>query len=548
MPAAPTDEDAALAVRLNEQPFAPVLHKIGVVAARENIDVYLVGGAVRDLLIGRSTTDLDFVTVGKDTGIRLAEAVSDALGGTTAHVYENFGTAAVRLADPWPDQDETVLEFVAARTESYRSTSRKPAVEAASLGDDLRRRDFTVNALAADLHPDRFGALRDAFDGRSDLERGLLRTPLDPEATFEDDPLRMVRAARFAAQLGFEIEEATFAGMREKAARVEILSQERITEELRKTLNAPTPSTGFDLLERAGLLTFILPELTDLKGVEERDGERHKDNFYHTLQVVDNLADLTSDRPPEETHWLRWAALLHDIAKPKTKRWKPERGWTFDGHEHEGARWIPDLFRRLKLPTGERMQYVRKLVQLHHRPADLTGDDVTDSAVRRLLYDAGDDADDLMTLVRADITSGNPRRVERYRRAFDRVEQKMQAVEEKDRIRNFQPPVDGNEIMDALGIGEGVAIGILKDHIKEAILEGEIPNEHDAAYAYMMRMKDEALRRGRLFDTMHDRLDGPERRALGAIKEVLFTGALPDDDEAALKKLERVKAATLADY
>jgi poly(A) polymerase len=541
---------------LQDRPFEPLLRRIGRIAAREGIEAYAVGGMVRDVLLGRATTDLDFVTVGPDTGIQLAEAVADALDGHTAHVYPKFGTAAVRVPagevlDPpgdgtrEADDDVLVLEFVAARKESYRSHSRKPDVEPGTLEDDQRRRDFTVNALAIHLHPDRFAELIDPFDGLRDLEQETLRTPLGPDATFEDDPLRMIRAARFATQLDFWIDEEAFAAMRHNASRVDILSQERITDELQKIIVADQPSTGFKILESTNILERILPELARMKGVETVDGVSHKDNFYHTLQVVDNVAERTADRPAEETRWLRWAALFHDIAKPDTKRYSAEEGWTFHGHEDKGARMVPDLFRQLKLPLDDRMKYVQKLVRLHHRPIALVDDDVTDSAVRRLLYEAGDDIDDLMTLVRSDVTSSNPHRRRRYLRAFDGVEQHMAAVEEKDRLRNFEPPVDGYEIMETLGIDEGVSVGIAKTWIREAILDGEIPNEHDAAYDYLMAIKDEALRRGDLFETMLERMEGPERRATGAVKEAVFRDDLPADEDEALAHLERVKDEAL---
>ena len=483
-----------LSSKLKNQPYEPILRRVGEVAAREGIEAYAVGGVVRDVLLGRETTDIDFVTVGPGTGIRLAEAVAEALGGRTAHVYPNFGTAAIRLPDALPGGRALVLEFVAARKESYRADSRKPLVEEGTLEDDLRRRDFTVNAMAIHLAPGRFGELIDPDGaGLRDLEQKILRTPLDPLRTFEDDPLRMVRAARFAAQLGFRVHPETFAAMQKKARRIRIVSQERITDELQKIMCAPRPSVGWRLLFEAGLLRHFFPELAALKGVETIEGHRHKDNFDHTLQVLDNLVRLTEDRPCEETLWLRWAALLHDIAKPKTKRFEEGVGWTFHGHEIRGARMIPKLFRRLRLPTDERMRYVQKLVRLHHRPVALVDEHVTDSAVRRLLFDAGDTIDDLMTLVRADITSKNPRRVRRYLRAFDEVEQKMAEVEEKDRLRNFQPPVDGREIMETLGLKPGPVVGRLKEAVREAILEGLIPNEHDAAFEYLMRIKDEIL-------------------------------------------------------
>lgn len=535
-----------LTLILENQPYTAVLRAVGEEAVRLGIAAYAVGGVVRDALLGRRTTDVDFVTVGPGTGIRVAKAVGQRLGGRTVHVYENFGTAALRLAASTPDDEALVLEFVAARRESYRRDSRKPRVEDGTLDDDQRRRDFTINTLAVCLAPDRFGDLIDPFDGRADLAHERIRTPLEPHRTFADDPLRMIRAARFATQLGFTIDPATRAAMHDQAHRVEILSAERIIDEVQKIMIAPTPSVGLKLLEEAGLLKRFFPELVALKGVEQVDGQRHKDNFYHTLQVLDNLAAMTAHRPAEATRWLRWAALLHDIAKPLTKRFVEGTGWTFHGHEDRGGRMIPKLFRRLKLPLDERMDYVQKLVWLHHRPVALVDDEVTDSAVRRLLFDAGDAIDDLMALVRADITSKNPRRVQRYLAAFDRVEKKFVEVEEKDRLRNFQPPVDGREIMEVLGIGEGVAVGIVKEAIREAILDGEIANEHDAAFAHMMRIKDEALRRGALFDEVMGLLQGPERRATGAIKQEIFSGVIPQDHDAALKYLMAVKDNVLA--
>lgn len=534
-----------LSEQLKRQPYESVLRRIGQVASREGIEAYAVGGVVRDLLLGRKTTDIDFVAVGPGSGIRLAKAVARALGGRTAHVYENFGTAAVRLPAR-RGQEPLVLEFVGARRESYRRDSRKPIVEEGTLRDDQLRRDFTINAMAIDVHPDRFGDLIDPFDGLGDLDRKVIRTPLDPEQTFEDDPLRMIRAARFAVQLGFSIHPDTFAAMQAKAERVRILSRERITDELQKIICAPVPSMGFRLLFEAGLLEAFFPELVALHGVEAVDGHRHKDNFFHTLQVLDNVATMTADRSCEETRWLRWAALLHDIAKPLTKRFVPGAGWTFHGHEDRGARMVPRLFNQLKLPGDERMKYVQKLVRLHHRPVALVDERVTDSAVRRLLFDAGDDIDDLMVLVRADVTSKNPHRVRRYLSAFDRVEEKMAEVEEKDRLRHFQPPVDGHEIMQTLGVREGIVVGIIKETIREAILEGEIPNEHDPAFDFMMRIKDEAFRRGALFEEVVRSLQGPERAATGAIKEAVFTGDVPQDHDEAVAFLLRVKDEALA--
>ena len=482
-----------LSIPLNGAPFRGLLQTIGRVAEASGIEAYAIGGIVRDLFLGRSTTDLDFVSIGQNSGIRLAEAVSEALGGKTVHMYPTFGTAAIRVPLAPKSKQTMVLEFVGARRESYNSDSRKPVVEEGTLEDDQKRRDFTVNAMGICLDSAHFGDVIDPFDGRADLEAKILRTPLDPHITFEDDPLRMIRAARFAAQLNFRIEPATFDAMCEKAERIRIVSGERIIDELQKIIVCTRPSVGFDLLFRSGILHHIFPELTALSGVEEIRGHRHKDNFYHTLQVVDNLVDLVADRPAEQTRWLRWAALLHDIAKPKTKRFSKEAGWTFHGHEDRGGRMIPKLFRRLKLPLDERMRYVQKLVRLHHRPVALVDDQVTDSAVRRLLFEAGEDIEDLMTLVRADITSKNPRRVRRYLNAFDRVDEKLLEVEEKDRLRSFQPPVDGNEIMKVLDLPPGRAVGIIKKAIREAILEGEIPNDYDAAFAYMMEIKDEVL-------------------------------------------------------
>ena len=526
-------------------PYGDLLRAIGAVAAGIGLEVYAVGGVVRDVLVGRTTTDIDFVTIGQGSGIALAEAVASDMGGKAVHVYPKFGTAAIRLPSSREHADDMVLEFVAARRESYRSDSRNPIVEAAGLEEDLRRRDFTVNAMAANLHPDRYGEVVDLFGGLDDLEDRLLRTPTAPAETFADDPLRMIRAARFAAQLRFDLDDETFDAMQGESHRIEILSQERITEELQKIMCADVPSIGFKILFGAYILQRIFPELADLQGVETVGGQGHKDNFYHTLQVLDNLVEMTWNRSCEETLWLRWAALLHDIAKPMTKRFSPGTGWTFHGHEDLGSRLIPKLFARLKLPTDERMKYVQKMILFHHRPVALVDEDVTDSAVRRLLFDAGEDIEDLMTLVRADITSKNPRRVRRYLEAFDRVDEKFAEVEEKDRLRDFQPPVDGNEIMEALGIREGVSIGIIKSAIREAILEGDVPNEHDAAFSYMMQIKDEALRRGELFDEIVGDLRGPERAAIGAIKEALFSGDIPADHDSAYAYLMEVKEAAL---
>ena len=475
--------------------YEGVLREVGAIADRIGVSTYAVGGFVRDLLLNRRSTEIDFVTLGDtpgtESGIAVAEAVGKELGRCSVDVYPSFGTAAVRFSDKQRYPVE-LLEFVAARKESYRSDSRKPEVTRATLEEDQLRRDFTINAMAVSLTAGSFGTLLDPFDGRGDLDRRILRTPREPEQTFEDDPLRMIRAVRFAAELDFGIDAAALHAMHAKADRVGILSQERITDELQKIMLSDVPSVGFKLLHATGILDHFLEELSALQGVETVGGQAHKDNFFHTLQVVDNLVAMTSDRAATDTLWLRWAALLHDIAKPRCKRFQ-SGGWTFHGHEDRGARMIPGLFRKLKLPRDERMKYVQKLVRLHHRPVSLVDEAVTDSAVRRLLFDAGDDIEDLMTLVRADITSKNPGRVRRYLRAFDEVDQKMIEVEEKDRVRNFQPPVDGLEIMETLGLSPGKAVGILKDAIREAILEGRVENDHDAAFAYLMEIKDEVL-------------------------------------------------------
>ena len=481
-----------LTTHIQQTPFASVISTIGQIADHHGIESYVIGGFVRDLMLGRETKDIDIVCVGDGKGLELARQVGAHFGGQKVHYYPNFGTAAVRIFGA-QFEEPIDIEFVGARSESYRRNSRKPIVESGTLEEDQYRRDFTVNAMGFHIAPQRFGDVVDPFDGRQHLEAKLLKTPLDPLATFEDDPLRMLRGARFSAQLNFKIADEAYAAMTTMAHRVNILSQERIIEEFQKIMLSPRPSVGFRPLFTTGILDLLFPELSALKGVEEIKGHRHKDNFYHTLQVVDNLVELVADRDPQDTLWLRWAALLHDIAKPKTKRFSPSHGWTFHGHEDKGGRMVPKIFKRLKLPMDDRMKYVQNLVRLHHRPVALVNEEVTDSAVRRLLFDAGDAIDDLMTLVRADITSKNPKRVERYLKAFDRVDEKLIEVEEKDQLRNFQPPVDGNEIMEVLDLKPGRVIGILKETIREAILEGKIPNEHDAAFAYLMRIKDDIL-------------------------------------------------------
>ena len=516
-------------------PQYELLKIVGEEASRMELEAYVVGGFVRDALLGYSTTDIDFVVLGQGSGIRLARAVNIRLGGSMVRVYPNFGTAAVQVK-------EGVLEFVAARRESYRKDSRKPIVEDGTLQDDLLRRDFTVNTLAISISGSLpYGELLDPCGGLMDLNAGKLRTPKVPGVTFADDPLRMIRAARFAAQLDFQIETDTRRGMIQEASRLHIVSQERITDEVHRIMADSLPSTGLRILEETTLLREFFPELSALKGVDTVAGQRHKDNFYHTLQVVDNVV---SSAPPDR-YWLRWAALLHDIGKPLSKRFSSKSGWTFHGHEDRGARMVPKLFRKLRLPTDERMAYVERLVALHHRPVALVDDDVTDSAVRRLLFDAGNDLEDLMILVRADITSRNPRRVERYLRAFDLVDRKFEEVEAKDHLRNFQPPLNGQEIMNVIGIQAGVAVGMIKDSVREAILDGKIPNEHDAAFALMMQIKDDVLRRARLYEEVVLSMRGEERRAAHALKQEIMTGTLPNDHRAALNHLTAMKTRLL---
>ncbi|MEM9326106.1 MAG: HD domain-containing protein [Bacteroidota bacterium] len=449
-----------------------VLTRIATIAQDLGLESYVIGGYVRDLLLERPSTDIDIVSVG--SGIELAQQVQASLGeGATLAVYKRFGTAAVR----WKAYE---LEFVGARKESYRSDSRNPVVEDGTLEDDQNRRDFTINALAISLNADTYGELLDPFEGVGDLERKLIKTPMDPGITFSDDPLRIMRAIRFASQLAFDIDADTYQGVLQMKDRLEIVSQERITKELNKIVLSAKPSYGFKLLFSSGILSQIFPEMAALQGVKVKDGKGHKDNFYHTLQVLDNVAAMSEDL------WLRWAAILHDIAKPATQRFSPKVGWTFHGHEDLGARWVPRIFRRLKLPQNQKMQFVQKLVKLHLRPIALVSKEVTDSAVRRLLFEAGDDIKALMILCRADITSKNHNRVRRYLHNFTLVEAKMVEVEEKDHLRNFQLPVTGEMIMDTFSVPPSKVVGEIKAEIKEAILDGIIPNEKEKAVDLML--------------------------------------------------------------
>jgi poly(A) polymerase len=451
-----------------------IIKKIGAAAEALQMPSYLIGGFVRDKILGRPTKDADIVCVGD--GMALAkEAAARFEPHPRVSYFKNFGTAHFRLADGFD------VEFVGARRESYQQHSRNPEVAPGTIVDDQNRRDFTINAMAVSLNKENFGELVDPFNGLEDLQNKIIKTPLDPATTFSDDPLRMMRAIRFATQLQFTIEPQTLAAIKENSARISIISQERITDELNKIIMTKKPSIGFKLLFDTGLLQLIFPQMTDLAGAVIIDGKGHKDNFYHTLQVLDNVAKRSNNL------WLRWAAILHDIAKPATKRFEEGIGWTFHGHEVIGGRMVPSIFNRLKLPLGENMKYVRKLVELHLRPIGLAKEDITDAAMRRILFDAGDDFEDLMILCESDITSKNPFKVKKYMENFELVKQRCAAVEEADRIRNWQPPVTGELIMQAFGIRPSKPVGLIKDAIKEAILEGEIPNTFDAAYQYMLQ-------------------------------------------------------------
>lgn len=464
-----------------EQNFAhrlqhPVFKVVSQIVTEQGLEAYVIGGFVRDLILDRPSKDIDIVVVGN--GMDLAQAAGTKLRVKKVNLFKNFGTAQFNYKD-------LDVEFVGARKESYQRDSRKPIVENGTLEDDQKRRDFTINALAIDLRQESFGKLIDPFNGLKDLEDGILRTPLDPDTTYSDDPLRMMRAVRFATQLDFQIEQKSLKSILDNAYRLEIISAERIMDELNKIILAKKPSRGFELLFSTKLLHQFFPEMVALYGVENINGKSHKDNFYHTLEVLDNLAENSDDL------WLRWAAILHDIAKPPTKRFDQEIGWTFHGHEEMGARWVPKIFKRLRLPLDHKMKYVQKLVRLHLRPISLVKSHVTDSAVRRLLFEAGDDIEDLMLLCNADITSKNEFKVKKFKKNFEVVMQKLKDIEEKDRVRNFQPPVTGELIMETFGIGPCNEIGVIKMRIKEAILEGEISNDLEAGKALMLEIGKE---------------------------------------------------------
>jgi poly(A) polymerase len=455
----------------------PLLRKIGEIADAESVPAFVVGGYVRDLILGKAVKDIDIVVVGE--GIHFGQRVAGALGRTNLVVFENFGTAMLQLAD-------VKLEFVGARKESYHRYSRKPKVAVGTLDDDLSRRDFTVNAMAVSLNKPDFGALLDPFGGQRAIEEKILRTPLNPEATFDDDPLRIMRAFRFACQLEFSLDPDVISAAKKMAPRLKIVSQERISDEFMKILSSRRPSDGLRLMDEAGVLRVVFPELAHLGGVEQREDFHHKDVLEHTLRVLEKVADVS------DNVWLRLATLLHDIAKPRTKEFKEGIGWTFHGHEEVGARMVKPIFKKMRLPF-DKLEYVEKLVRLHLRPMALVDEGVTDSAVRRLLFEAGEDVDDLMMLCRADITSKNPKLVEQVKRNYDFVAEKMVEVEEKDKIRSWQPPIRGDEIMQVCGLQPGPLVGKLKTAITDAILDGRIPNDHDAALSYLLKIKDEAL-------------------------------------------------------
>ena len=456
----------------------PVFEHLRETARSLQLNTYVIGGYVRDHLLGRECKDIDIVVEGKGTAF--AAAFADRIGAKEFALFENFMTAMVRF-------DGYEIEFVGCRKESYRRDSRKPIVEEGTIQDDQIRRDFTINALSISLNEKNYGELIDPFGGLSDLKEGILRTPTDPQITFSDDPLRMLRAIRFSTQLGFHIEDTTYHAIAHNKERIKIVSKERITDELNKIIATPQPSKGFKLLFNTGLLHLIFPEMAALQGIEVINGMAHKDNFYHTLQVLDNLCATSEDL------WLRWSAILHDIAKPPTKRFEPGHGWTFHGHEDKGARMVPGIFKRLALPLNDKMKFVQKMVKLHLRPIALVDDGVSDSAIRRLIFDAGDDLELLLLLCRADITTRDKRKMHKYLENFDRVEEKVKEVEERDSVRNWQPPVTGEMIMAEFNIGPSKVVGTIKNAIREAILEGEIPNEKEAAMEFMRKIAKELI-------------------------------------------------------